>query len=423
MAVQMRLYDSLSQAVQPVDTHNGHLTMYVCGITPYDTTHLGHLFTYAMADILIRYLEDRGVRVTYVQNLTDIDDPLLREAQKRRESWQALGKRWTIHFIHDMQTMNIRPPAHYPRATEVIPDILARITQLLDAGKAYAAGGSVYFHVPAWPAYGRLSGLSHQDMVPLARAHGHKPDDPHTRHPLDFPLWQARQPGEPAWPSPWGPGRPGWHIECSTMAQRFLGVPIDIHGGGTDLVFPHHESEIAQAEGATGQHPFVRHWFHTAMVRHQGEKMSKSLGNLVMVRGLLDTCSPDGVRLYLAQHHYRQTWEHDAAMLQQAEQLAQAWRATVLLPGGPQTATAVDVETARTAIAAAFEDDLQTPPAVAVLSQLAHRIHAAARQRQNVENAQRLLRQYGQILGLRLAAEGVEERVQHGWDMHLARLP
>ena len=207
------------------------------------------------------------------------------------------------------------------------------------------------------------------------------------------------------------------------MAQRFLGVPIDIHGGGTDPVFPHHESEIAQAEGASGQRPFVRHWFHTAMVRHQGEKMSKSLGNLVMVRELLDTCSPDGVRLYLAQHHYRQTWEHDAAMLQQAEQLAQAWRATVLLPGGPQTATAVDVETARTAIAAAFEDDLQTPPAVAVLSQLAHRIHAAARQRQNVENAQRLLRQYGQILGLRLAAEGVEEHVQHGWDMHLARLP
>jgi cysteinyl-tRNA synthetase len=229
MAVQIRLYDSLSRAVQPVDTHNGHLTMYVCGITPYATTHLGHLFTYAMADILMRYLEDRGVRVTYVQNVTDIDEPLLQEAQKQHEPWQALGKRWTIHFIHDMQTMNIRPPTHYPRATEVIPDILASITRLLDAEVAYAAGGSVYFHVPAWPAYGTLSGLSYQDMVPLARARGHHADDPHTRHPLDFPLWQARQPGEPAWPSPWGLGRPGWHIECSTMAQRFLGAPIDIH--------------------------------------------------------------------------------------------------------------------------------------------------------------------------------------------------
>jgi L-cysteine:1D-myo-inositol 2-amino-2-deoxy-alpha-D-glucopyranoside ligase len=206
------------------------------------------------------------------------------------------------------------------------------------------------------------------------------------------------------------------------MAQRFLGVPIDIHGGGTDLVFPHHESEIAQAEGATGQRPFVRHWFHTAMVRYQGEKMSKSLGNLVMVRDLVGTYSPDGVRLYLAQHHYRQAWEYDAAMLQHAEQLAQTWRAAALLPGGPSTAAALDVETARTAVATALEDDLQTPRAVAVLSQLAHRIREAARERQNVENAQGMLRQYGQILGLRLAAEGVEEHVQHGWDMHLARL-
>jgi L-cysteine:1D-myo-inositol 2-amino-2-deoxy-alpha-D-glucopyranoside ligase len=421
--VQVRLYDSLRRAIQPVDTHNGHLTMYVCGITPYDTTHLGHLFTYAMADILIRYLEDRGVRVTYVQNLTDIDDPLLRETQQRHEPWHALGKRWTIHFIHDMQTMNIRPPDHYPRATEVIPAILAGITRLLDAGVAYTAGGSVYFHVPAWPAYGALSGLAPQDMVPLARARGQKVYDPHIRHPLDFPLWQAQQPGEPAWPSPWGPGRPGWHIECSTIAQRFLGVPIDIHGGGTDLVFPHHESEIAQAESATGQRPFVRHWFHTAMVRYQGEKMSKSLGNLVMVRELLDTCSADGVRLYLAQHHYRQAWEHDAALLQHAEQLAQAWRAAVLLPGGPPTAVALEVETAHTAVATALAEDLQTPRAVAVLSQVAQQIRVAARERQHIAKAQCLLRHYGQILGLRLAAQEVEAHVQHGWDRHLARLP
>jgi L-cysteine:1D-myo-inositol 2-amino-2-deoxy-alpha-D-glucopyranoside ligase len=179
------------------------------------------------------------------------------------------------------------------------------------------------------------------------------------------------------------------------MAQRFLGAPIDIHGGGTDLLFPHHDSEIAQAEGATGQRPFVRHWFHTAMVRHQGEKMSKSLGNLVMVRDLLDTYSPDGVRLYVAQHHYRQEWEHDAAMLRHAEQLAHTWRAAVLLPGGPQTAAALDAETAHAAVTTTLEDDLQTPRAVAVLSQLAHQIHAAARERQNVEKAQQVLRQYG----------------------------
>jgi L-cysteine:1D-myo-inositol 2-amino-2-deoxy-alpha-D-glucopyranoside ligase len=320
-----------------------------------------------------------------------------------------------------MQTLNIRPPNYYPRATEVIPDIRATITRLLDIGVAYAAGGSVYFHVPAWPEYGMLSGLSHAEMVSLAGERGQKLDDPHTRYPLDFPLWQAQQPGEPAWPSPWGPGRPGWHVECSTMAQHVLGTPIDIHGGGMDLVFPHHDSEIAQAEGATGERPFVRHWFHTAMVQHQGEKMSKSLGNLVMVRDLLDTCSADGVRLYLAQHHYRQAWEHDAAMLQHAEQLAQTWRAAALLTGGPRTAVALEAESARTAIAAALYEDLQTPRAVAALSQLAHRIREAARERQNVEYAQRILCQYGRVLGLRFV-EGVEEGVQHGWDTHLARL-
>jgi L-cysteine:1D-myo-inositol 2-amino-2-deoxy-alpha-D-glucopyranoside ligase len=421
MVEQLRLYDSLSHKLKPVETHNGHLTLYVCGITPYDTTHLGHLFTYAAADVLIRYLEYCGVRVTYVQNLTDVDDPILQQARMQHVPWQALGKRWTVNFIGDMQTLNIRPPDHYPQASEAIPDILAVITRLLQAGVAYTAAGSVYFHVPAWPAYGRLSGLTYAEMLPLAMAGGHNPDDPHKRHRLDFPLWQAPQPQEPVWPSPWGPGRPGWHIECSTMAQRFLGLPIDMHGGGTDLVFPHHDSEIAQAEAATGQCPFVRHWFHTAMVRHQGEKMSKSLGNLVMVRDLLDTCSPDGLRLYLAQHHYRQSWEHDPALLQQAEQLAQLWRMAARLPGGPRTAAALEAGAVGVAFTAALQDDLQTPRAVETLSQLARRILQAAQEQQNVEKAQGLLRQCSQVLGLRLDAAGVEERVRQGWERHLER--
>ncbi|HIC90325.1 MAG TPA: cysteine--tRNA ligase, partial [Anaerolineae bacterium] len=230
--------------------------------------------TYTVFDILIRYLELCGYTVHYVQNVTDIDDDILRKAKEVGEDWQTLGNRWTARFIRDMEALNVRPPDHFPRATDVIPDIVEMVQRLLETGVAYEAGGNVYFHIDAWPEYGQLSRIPRDHMLPIANERGNNPDDPHKRDPLDFVLWQAQAPGEPAWESPWGLGRPGWHIECSAMATRFLGEVVDIHGGGADLVFPHHESEIAQVECCSSQSPFVRFWMHTAMVRHEDEKMS-----------------------------------------------------------------------------------------------------------------------------------------------------
>jgi L-cysteine:1D-myo-inositol 2-amino-2-deoxy-alpha-D-glucopyranoside ligase len=422
MTTPLRLYNTAVHRVIPVVPSGDTVTVYVCGITPYDTTHLGHLFTYVAADILIRYLEYKGLNVTYVQNLTDIDDPMLRQARKQQEDWQALGNHWTAQFMQDMQVLNVRPPDHYPRATEMIEAMIATIARLVNLGVAYVVSGNVYFHVPAWPDYGKLSDLSRQAMLALAADSGDDPNDPCKRDPLDFILWKASSPDEPSWVSPWSPGRPGWHIECSTMASHFLGETIDIHGGGTDLLFPHHESEVAQAECASGQGPFVRHWFHTAMVQYEGEKMSKSLGNLVMGRDLLEAYSPDGVRLYLAQHHYRQPWAHHEQTLERADKTAQRLRAATMVVSTSATAAGLETDTWHTAFHTAMDNDLQTPQAIEVVSQLAHAILQAHEAGRQVTQAQQCLRTCAHILGLRLDAERPEARVQHGWGSRLAQL-
>jgi L-cysteine:1D-myo-inositol 2-amino-2-deoxy-alpha-D-glucopyranoside ligase len=240
----MKLYNALSQQVEPFEPIGDAVTVYVCGITPYDTTHLGHAFTYASFDILIRALEQQGYPVRYVQNVTDIDDDILRKGKEVGEDWDSLGNRWTAHFIKDMINLNIRPPEVYPRATDVIDGIINTVQELLDAGVAYESNGNVYFHIDSWADYGKLCRMDRAEMLTIANERGNNPDDPHKKNPMDFVLWQAQAPGEPAWDSPWGPGRPGWHIECSTMSSQFLGKTIDIHGGGADLLFPHHESEI-----------------------------------------------------------------------------------------------------------------------------------------------------------------------------------
>ena len=305
----MKLYNGLSRGIEELCPQGPAVSLYVCGITPYDTTHLGHAFTYCAFDVLIRYLEYRGMSVLYCQNVTDIDDDILREAKKAGRDWIELGSEWTAHFMRDMIALNVRPPDMYPRATDVIPEIIEIVAKLIEVGVAYESGGGVYFHVDADSNFGKLSKIPRDQMLPTANERGNLPGDPNKRDPLDFVLWQAHAPGEPAWESPWGPGRPGWHIECTTMNLNWFGETIDIHGGGADLIFPHHECEIAQSENFTGRDQFARHWVHTAMVGYEGEKMSKSLGNLVMVDRLLQDYSPDSVRLYLASHHYRRPWE------------------------------------------------------------------------------------------------------------------
>lgn len=415
----MKLYNALTENIETFVPQKDPATIYVCGITPYDTTHLGHAFTYAAFDILIRYLEFKGYSVRYVQNVTDIDDDILRKANEVGEDWQTLGNRWTAHFIQDMQALNVRPPDAYPRATDVIPGIIESVQKLLEKNVAYESGGNVYFDLATWPAYGQLSHLPPEEMLAVANERGNHPDDPHKRHPLDFVLWQAQAPGEPAWPSPWGPGRPGWHIECSTMSTSLLGPTLDLHGGGADLIFPHHESEIAQSEGTTGQHPFVRFWLHTAMVRHEGEKMSKSLGNLVMVRDLLKEWSPDALRLYLANHHYRSAWSYDTAELAEAERLARRLRKAVTIASG--SGPGLDISDSQTSFNQAMDDDLDTPTALEQVQKLAGEIIEAAQVGQNVQLAQAALRTLGHVFGLRLDSPTAEERVIVGWNQHLKR--
>jgi cysteinyl-tRNA synthetase len=426
----VQLYNSMTHQIAPFEVVQTPIKIYVCGITPYDTTHLGHAFTYVMADVLIRYFEYQGEQVTYVQNVTDIDDDILRKAAEEEgeegeeggegEDWRTLGNRWTAHFIRDMQALNVRPPDHYPRATDVIPEIIASVQALIDAGLAYVAGGSVYYHAEAWPEFGKLSHLGPDEMLAIANERGNNPDDPNKQHPLDFVLWQAQAPGEPAWDSPWGSGRPGWHIECSSMVAKYLGDTIDLHSGGSDLLFPHHECEIAQIEPISGKHPFVRCWLHTAMVELDGEKMSKSLGNLIMVRDLLKENSADAIRYYLANHHYRQPWEHDAAALQAASAAVNALKEAATMRGGTQ-GSALDATPMVDRFMAAMDEDLNTEDALEALRQLAAQIHDAARAGRPVDAAQAELRRMAVVFGLRLTSDQPEGRVMEGWARHLAR--
>jgi L-cysteine:1D-myo-inositol 2-amino-2-deoxy-alpha-D-glucopyranoside ligase len=415
----MQLYNPLTQSLEPLrpDAQPGDLiTIYVCGITPYDTTHLGHAFTYATADVLIRYLEYRGFTVRYVQNVTDIDDDILRRAKKEGGDWREVGNRWTRHFIEDMIALNVRPPDHYPRATEVIPEIIETVQALIDKGVGYARHGNVYYHVDDYPQFGALACMDKPTMLKVANKRGNNPDDPHKRDPLDFVLWQAQAPGEPSWDSPWGPGRPGWHIECSCMSRKFLGADtIDIHSGGGDLLFPHHTCEIAQIEPLTGR-PFVRFWLHAAMVRHDGEKMSKSLGNLVWARELLKTHSADALRLYLATHHYQVEWSYNAGLLNWAGRVADRIRDAATHPCGDEAT--FDPTPWEEAFRAAMDDNLDSPSAIGVLDDLAVQILLASLAGRDVCSAQTTLRNLSRVFGLTLDAAQPEPRVQTGWQPH-----
>jgi len=349
----VRLYDTSRQDV--VDFEVGPLvTMYTCGITPYDATHVGHASTYLVYDVLQRRLADLGHRIRLVRNITDVDDPLLTKARELGVHYLDLAAAETARFQSDMEALGLLPAAVEPRATSAIADIRGFIGMVLDTGHAYEAGGSVYFDVSSFGRFGRVSHLGPDEMLALAAERGGNVEDPHKANPLDFVLWQPSQGDEPTWESLWGPGRPGWHIECSALALRELGTTIDLHGGGTDLVFPHHECEAAQSEAATGE-PFVRHWVHASMVRLGGVKMSKSLGNLVFISDLLKEHEPAAIRLAISAQHYRREWDWTDDLMAAATARLDAWRGA-----GPGDAALADVR-------ACLDDDLDTPSALAAV--------------------------------------------------------
>ncbi len=357
----VRLHDTARGTVVPFEP-GPLVTMYTCGITPYDATHLGHAAAYVGYDVLQRRLRDRGHDTRCVRNVTDVDDSILGKAREIGVHYLDLAAAETAKFDDDMIALNMLPSWSEPRATSAIADIRGFIGMVLERGHAYEAGGAVYFDISTFPRFGEISGYDRSTMLEYARERGGNVDDPHKRDPLDFVLWQPSLPDEPSWDSLWGPGRPGWHIECSALALRELGTTIDLHGGGADLIFPHHECEAAQSEAATGE-PFVRHWMHQAMVHMDGEKMSKSLGNLVFVSELRKEWENMVIRLLVVKHHYRDAWEWHDDLLPEAADRLERWRRGAAA-GGDGAEILARVRTL-------LDDDLDTPGAVVAIDDAA----------------------------------------------------
>jgi L-cysteine:1D-myo-inositol 2-amino-2-deoxy-alpha-D-glucopyranoside ligase len=361
----LRLHDTATGEVRPT-APGPQARIYVCGITPYDATHMGHAATYVTFDLVQRVWLDSGHEVAYVQNVTDVDDPLLARALDTGEDWMELADRETQLFREDMAALDVLPPQDYIGAVESIPAVLSYIAKLQAAGAVYDVDGDLYFRVHSDERFGSVANLSDAEMLAIFAERGGDPDRPGKEHPLDCLLWQRERPGEPSWDSPFGRGRPGWHIECSAIALDHLDSPLDVQGGGSDLAFPHHEMGASEAQVATGQWPYARHYTHAGMVRLDGEKMSKSRGNLVFVSRLRAAgVDPAAIRLAILAHHYREDWDWtDEGLTEALERLA-AWRAAIAAPGAP-SADAVLAGVRRH-----LADDLDAPGALAVVDRWA----------------------------------------------------
>ena len=390
----MRLHDTVRDEVVPFEP-GAEVSMYVRGITPYDATHLGHAFTYLTFDLVIRRLEDLGHTVRMVRNVTDVDDSILPKARELKVDYRSLAAVEMAHFDADMKALNMRPASVEPWATLSIKPMLDLIQRLSDAGHTYTVDGTTFFDVSTDDNFGSLSGYDEDTMLSLAAERGGHPDDPRHRNPLDFVLWQPSANDEPAWNSPFGPGRPGWHIECSAMAMDNLSDTIDLHGGGGDLVFPHHECEEAQSRCATGE-PLARHWMHVGMVAYEGTKMSKSLGNLVFVRMLRNLHDPRALRLAMLGHHYRAGFEwFDTNIDDGVTRLGRLVDAA-RRPCGPDPAPTL------AAVRAALDDDLDAPTAREAIDVLAGAIIAHAGDDPTAPSG---LRQAAGLLGIQLDEE------------------
>jgi cysteinyl-tRNA synthetase len=369
--MSLAVFNTMGNRKEPfVPREPGKVGMYVCGVTVYDLCHIGHARANVAFDIIVRYLRHAGYEVTYVRNFTDIDDKILRRAAEEGSDYLAVSTKYIRAFYEDFDRLGLLRPDSEPRATEHLPEIVALVKELVEKGKAYAVDGDVYYSVKGFPEYGKLSGKNVEDLLAGARVDV----DERKRDPLDFALWKASKPGEPAWDSPWGPGRPGWHIECSAMSMKHLGESFDIHGGGKDLVFPHHENEIAQSEAAT-EKPFARYWLHNGFVNIDNEKMSKSLGNFFTLRDVLGKVKPEVLRFFFASSHYRSPIDYSDQSLveakagldrlyrvkEKAESCRAAGAAPAALPAGEEYAP---LAAAADRFAEAMDDDFNTAAAL-----------------------------------------------------------
>jgi cysteinyl-tRNA synthetase len=397
----MRIYNTESQRLEAISPRDGRIAMYVCGVTPYDVTHLGHAFNYVFYDTLRKYLRFQGIGVDFVQNLTDIDDDIIRKAAELHKPVEEVVDVNVADFHHDLKALHIDPPTHYPRASEYIAEILRITSVLLDRGDAYEVSGNVFFRTVSFPEFGRLSRRTDDALISTT-----EPERLHAlmRGPRDFTLWQASLAGEPHWSSPWGEGRPGWHIECAAMSSTLLGLPVDIHGGGSDLIFPHHESEIAEVESYTGKHPFVRYWVHVSMLRINGEKMSKSLKNLVIVSELLPRYTANTIRTYLLSHHYRSEPEYqEEALAAWQPRVASLHRAVRPAGGEPP---GLDYRPYEQRFLAALDKDMDTPSALETVFELAEAVISRRDRGGDADLAAQALRSLaGDVLGLKFDPE------------------
>lgn len=392
----LKIYNTLSRSKEPFrPIEPGRVRMYVCGITVYDYCHLGHARMLVAFDVVYRYLRAKGFKVTYVRNITDIDDKIIKRARENNESVEALTERFIQAMYEDIDALGILRPDVEPRATESIQAIVEMIRALIEKGHAYqATNGDVYYSVDSFDGYGKLSGKHRDNLLAGARVE----IDERKRDPLDFVLWKSAKPDEPSWESPWGRGRPGWHIECSAMSMSQLGAHFDIHGGGLDLQFPHHENEIAQSEACTGQ-VYVNYWMHNGFVRVNEEKMSKSLGNFFMLRDILEQYEPEEIRFFIINSHYRSALNYTDEQLDGAR--AALTRLYTALRGLPAVEVAGYGESYRQRFYEAMDDDFNTPEALAVLFDLAHEVNRLRNEQpQTAAQAGALLVLLGGVLGI-----------------------
>lgn len=376
----LRIYNTLTrekQEFQPVRA--GKVGMYVCGVTVYDMCHIGHARSVVLFDVIYRYLLQRGFDVTYVRNFTDVDDKIINRANDVGENWKSLAERFIKEFYVDMDALGVRRPTFEPKATEHIQQIQTLISDLIAKGFAYEVDGDVMYAVTSFHDYGKLSGKKTDELISGARVDV----DEKKRNPLDFALWKGAKPGEPFWESPWGPGRPGWHIECSAMSMQYLGKEFDIHGGGADLAFPHHENEIAQSEASTGK-PFARYWIHNGFVNIRSEKMSKSLGNVLNIREILQRVHPEALRLFLLSSHYRSPLDYNETSIREAsvglERLYAALAALddLIEAKGKASDLPEELKDIKGRFTEAMDDDFNTPRSLAILFDAARAINRMA---------------------------------------------
>lgn len=443
----LQIYNTLTRRKEEfVPRDPGRVGVYQCGPTVYADTHVGHLRPLIVIDAIVRYLEYKGFTVTHVENFTDVDDKIIAKAREEGKDPSEVADRYVRQYLEIARKLGVRPAAHYPRVSEHIDEILEMIRGLLEKGYAYQVDGNVYFDVSKFEGYGKLSGRSTEDLLAGARVEiDDRKDDP-----LDFALWKAARPGEPSWPSPWGSGRPGWHIECSAMSLKYLGPGFDLHGGGADLIFPHHENEIAQSEAFLDGAPFVRYWVHNGMLRLDREKMSKSVGNIIRAEQVLKRYPPEVLRFFMLSVHYRSPQDYDEDSLEEArkgwERLAKVLEHLRELTGGgssgdgggdgvprrgasPPTAELQDLDDQVTATKEKFEkamdDDLNTALAIAALFDLARAVNSTVHNprfkvdeasRPVLERARRIFEELGDVLGIFGLSEGLpsgEERTGH----------